>query len=307
MSTRQAHRDPSAATRLQLVTPAAAPRPRYSLLAWWHLLSLDAPTVAALWTWFVGRAVGIDLPASAPAAMFVAVWMLYVADRLLDARPLAGNAAPTELEERHRFHDRHRRPFLAICSAGTIILALLLHWMTPAALHLYTLLAVLLAGWLLLIHARSSQASHRLPKELAVGLFFPAAVFIPTVARVPALRPLLAGPAALFAAVCTLNCLCVYAWEHPFDTRAAHPSTRWGTEHLTALALLCAAASGALILPLAHSAHPHTALLAAASGLSAALLLLLHRIHARVRRVRLRALADLVLLTPAAFLPWLLR
>ena len=278
---------------------------RLSPLALWHLLSLDAPTVAALWTWFAARCCGLHLPWTAPAAMFVAVWMLYVADRLLDARPLAGNAATTELEDRHRFHDRHRRPLLLVCSLACIVLALLLHWTTPAALHLYTLLAALLAGWLLLIHGRSSQASHRLPKELAVGLFFPAAVFIPTVSRAPALRLLLLGPALLFAAVCTLNCLCVYAWEHPFDTGSAHPSTRWGTRHLPALALAVALGSAALAFSL--RVHGTIALLAVAGGLSALSLLTLHLRRAAIRRVHLRALADLVLLTPLVLLPWLLR
>ena len=295
---------PQPAHRPYLVPPQET-RPRYSLLAWWHLLSLDAPTVATLWTWFVARSCRVSLPWTAPAAMFLAVWMLYVADRLLDARPLAGSAAPAELEERHRFHDRHRRPLVAACSVATLALALLLHWTLPAALHLYTLLAVLLAGWLLLIHARNAHAAHRLPKELAVGLFFPAAVFIPTVAREPALRTTLAAPALLLAAVCTLNCLCVYAWEHPFDTRAAHPTTRWGTEHLTPLAILCIVAGA--VLALAHRSPSRTALLEIAAGLSAALLLLLHVLRARIRRLHLRALADLALLTPALLTPWLLR
>ena len=307
MSSQHLHRGPSSQGRLHLVAPPAAPAARRSLLAWWHLLSLDAPTVSAVWTWFVARACGLHLPWTAPAAMFVAVWMLYVADRLLDARPLAGSAAPAELEERHRFHDRHRRTLLILCSVASVALALLLHWTLPAALHLYTLLAVLLAGWLMLIHGRSSHASHRLPKELAVGLFFPAAVFIPTVARAPQLRLLLAAPALLFAAVCTLNCLCVYAWEHPFDTRAAHPSTRWGTQRLPALAIITTVCGAALTFFLARSHHPTTAFLSAASTSSALLLLLLHHLRANFRRVQLRALADFVLLTPACFVPWLLR
>ena len=55
-------------------------------LALWHLLSLDAPTVAALWTWFIASANHIRLPLSSALAMALAVWMLYAADRLMDAR-----------------------------------------------------------------------------------------------------------------------------------------------------------------------------------------------------------------------------
>ena len=52
----------------------------------WHLLSLDAPTVAALWTWFIAATNHIHLPLSSPLAMFIAVWTLYAADRVLDAQ-----------------------------------------------------------------------------------------------------------------------------------------------------------------------------------------------------------------------------
>ena len=56
----------------------------------WHLLSLDAPTVAVLWTWFIAASVHIALPLTSLLAMGLVVWMLYAADRLLDARLLHG-------------------------------------------------------------------------------------------------------------------------------------------------------------------------------------------------------------------------
>ena len=46
---------------------------------YWHLLSLDAPTVATLWTIFVARACRVELPASFAGAMFLAVWIIYAA------------------------------------------------------------------------------------------------------------------------------------------------------------------------------------------------------------------------------------
>ena len=72
------------------------------VLRLWHLLSLDAPTVAALWTVFVARAVRVELPWNVPVAMFAAVWAIYAADRLLDA------GRQENLEARHRFHGVHR-------------------------------------------------------------------------------------------------------------------------------------------------------------------------------------------------------
>jgi hypothetical protein len=249
--------------------------------------------------------------------MFLAVWMLYAADRILDARQLDTRIPPnghTDLEERHRFHHKHRRGFLWAILVASPFLAALLHTLDPRALRLYALLATLLGAWLLLIHARPlpSAGSLRLPKELAVGIFFPAAVFIPAVARLPQLRLALLPSAALFAAVCTLNCLLLYAWEHPGRRSFAHWTTRRATRHLISIAAIIAAASSVFIaLQLLHAsqlptaAHFTSILVASCTLLSTLLLLLLHELRHKLIPVHLRALADLVLLTPALLLPLL--
>ena len=54
-------------------------------LRYWHLLSLDAPTVAGLWCWAFGRAVRLHLSPRLPVALALGTWLFYVADRLLDA------------------------------------------------------------------------------------------------------------------------------------------------------------------------------------------------------------------------------
>ena len=274
----------------------------------WHLLSLDAPTIATLWTWFIARAAGVHLPASGLAAMFLSVWTLYAADRLLDARPLFTNPHHTHnLEARHLFHHRHATRFLTIIAIVAVALVILVHDLLPQALHLYVVLATLLATWFLLIHA--SAPDHRLPKELAVGLFFPAALFIPTVARRPDLRLPLLPHALLLGALCALNCLAIYAWEHPPAGIAAHPevhpdtqpeatahwTTRYATRHLTTLATTLTLAS----LTLAFVTR-HTTLwpLALAISLSVLILLILDRTHHHLTPLTLRATADLALLTP---------
>ncbi len=217
--------------------------------------------------------------------MFVAVWMIYAADRLLDDH---------DLEARHHFHHLHRSQFLSVICIAALLLVYLLHRIDITALHLYALLATLLAAWLLLIHARPTS-NRRLPKEVAVGLFFPAAVFIPTVARTPQLQIALFPVAALFASVCTLNCLFLYRWEHPRDRSQAHASTRWATGHLTeivaAIFSLCT-----LVAAFAHTTRLQRPALACA--ISSALLLLLHTNRTRLSAIHLRATADLVLLSP---------
>jgi hypothetical protein len=285
-----------------LVRPTA----RLSPLTLWHLLSLDAPTVATVWTAFIAHCIRLALPWTELAAMFVAVWMIYAADRLLDARDLDAHERRSDLEERHRFHHRHRKRFFAVMVAAAGALVLLLAHLHPAALLLYAMLASLLSVWLLAIHLWPATDSRRLPKELAVGIFFPAAVFIPTVARVPSLQPKLLPCALLFALVCTLNCLYLYAWEHSSGrSRArAHWTTLLCLRHLAPLTATTILASLALAIvslwQLRFALAP-----ALACAASAALLLWLNHTRSRLPKLRLRALADLVLLTP--LLLWLVR
>ena len=294
----------------------------YSLPELWHLLSLDAPAIAVLWTYFLARCSQVVLPWQCATALFVAVWMLYAADRLLDARPVT-DAAPTELQERHRFHWRHRRLFLPALLVCALALLGFLPQLDAQILRLYGVLAVGLAGWLLLVHLgrrKVSGRSLRLPKEWVVGPFFALAAGIPALARVPGLLWQVAPFAALFAAVCTLNCLLLYAWEHaaagfeapelPDRGSEAHAFTRWASLHMPALALLVLLASGCLASVTssrsAGSALPmHLAVFALACEAAALALLLLHTHHDRMRPLVLRVAADAALLTPLLFLPFL--
>jgi hypothetical protein len=181
----------------------------------------------------------------------------------------------------------------------------------------------------LLIHARplASGTTRRLPKELAVGLFFPAAVFIPTLARTTPspsalhllgwsatwLRPMLLPAAALFACVCTLNCHYLDAWEHPNPLlkipgssapSTAHGTTRWATAHLMHLALFTLATSTATSVYCLPRHDLTTGLPALACTLSAAAFLLLNALRRHISPLHLRAAADLVLLTPLLLLPF---
>ena len=275
----------------------------------WHLLSLDAPTVAVVWTLFAAWCAGVQLPPADPLAMFLAVWMLYASDRLLDAQPPMGLAEPSELEERHRFHHRHRQRFLLVLVLSCLPLALLLHRLAAPVLHLYAILACLLVAWLLLVHLRGAKdgVKRKLPKELAVGLFFPAAVWIPTVARAPSMHLVLLPGAMLFGGVCACNCLFLYAWEHPRDLGRAHVTTRLAVANLRALSSALLAVClllAAHVLTAKSGAWPmaHPLGMPIACALSIALLLLLHGYRSRSSTLALRSLADLALLTPLIFL-----
>lgn len=268
-------------------TQISAPLRTASPLALWHLLSLDAPTVATLWTLFVARATHTTLPVVAPTAMFLAVWVLYAADRLLDTRHLHSpdRIGTAELEARHLFHFRHRRAFLAVIPIATIGVAALLPSFLTATLHLYLIEGLVLIGWFLLVHTTQSQ----LPKELVVGLYFAAATFTPTLVRYTQPLPALLIDAALFATLCILNCLFIHAWEDYLY--GSHPQLT------SAAAILCVV--GIAMLTISPPAIP------AACTMASAALLAIHRLRFHLSRTHLRAAADLALLTPALILPFL--
>lgn len=260
-------------------------------LVHWHLLSLDAPTVAALWTWFCAAANHIYLPAASVVAMAIAVWILYAADRLLDTRT---TSVPNHLEERHLFHRSHSKRFAIAMIVASSVLALLLPMLPQSSIRLYGILGGVLFAYFLIIHL---SGGYRLPKELAVGFFFSAATFIPTISRQPGLRLTLFPEAILFAVLCSLNCLFIYTWEHPRGPALAHPVTRFALRFLGPIATMTIFCAFALLWT-----HRLPWQISAACALSAGLLLLLHSKRDRFGRTVLRASADLCLLTPLLFL-----
>jgi hypothetical protein len=107
-------------SRSHLLAPAST-----NPLALWHLFSLDAPTIAALWTWFIASASHLRLPVVSTLSMFLTVWMLYAADRLLDTRFIE-ITSKQDLEARHYFHHRHRSLFLTGILLASLAIAILL-------------------------------------------------------------------------------------------------------------------------------------------------------------------------------------
>ena len=252
-----------------------------SLLSRWHLLSLDAPCVAVAWTCLFARAAHTPLSPAIPAAMFLAVWIIYAADRLLD-----GLHPSASFEPRHRFHLRHRRAFtIAIAAAAIALIPLTLEIPRPT-FQLYLALAALLFVWFAIVHATSHR---KLPKELLPGIFCAAAAIIPIGLH----HRGIAIAAIAYCVLVTLNCCCISTWEH--DTiAAAHPAIRFIVRRLQKLLLTLA------LVSVAASLRSHPILLAIA--LSSILLLILDRLRHHFDPTDLRAAADLVLLTPLVFL-----
>ncbi len=285
---------------------------RYNFAEWWHLLSLDAPTVAGLWSWFFARAMHLRVPMLTALLLAGATWLFYVADRILDGL----RTGYTELRERHIFHARHRRRFIlaALVVAGPLLWLVLTH-MTPAAIWEELLLAFFALLYLLFVHAGNGSGllgrPHWLPKEMAVGILFAAATAAPAWSRLTVYPDLvkarLAQAVILFAVLCWINCVAIEKWEAgnrmPLGTRPgarAHASTRWAATHLRPVVSLIAIF---FIVAAGLAPTPNLTAVYLAGLLSSCLFLALDTRHSLFYPLFLRIAADAALLTPVAFLP----
>jgi hypothetical protein len=218
-------------------------------------------------------------------------WLFYVADRLLDARL----SPESTLKERHRFHERHWRWFLAIAVPVALALAVLVSRMPRSLIASYCVLGTLSLLYLGLVHlpARAHGRSLRyFPKEFAIALLFAAASALPAwdeawrrAAGMPRYHPLLIL-CPLFAVLCWLNCVAIEDWEQQ------HQGHRVQWLAGLALAASCLSLFGLVSQPARW--------LAVAAALSAALFLLLDR--SPLKSAGRRIAADLALLTPLLLL-----
>jgi hypothetical protein len=272
-----------------------------NLAKWWHLLSLDAPTVAALWSWFFARAMHLHLPFfQAPLFLALGTWLLYVADRILDGlRQRQG-----ELRERHHFHARHRTAFLGAAS----LLAMLLAWfvvtrMRPEALRDDSWIGLFALLYLFAVHRGTDQSrAPWLPKELAVAILFAAATAVPAWSRLGAKNGMglgkeqLAPAVVFFAVLCWINCVSIEKWEDGDP----HSSTRWASLHLRSIVTMIALVSLAAAL-----FAPSRGLMAVylAALVSSGVLFVLDARSSHFSPLQLRIAADAALLTPLAFFP----
>jgi hypothetical protein len=267
----------------------------YNLAEWWHLLSLDAPTVAALWSLFFVRAMHLHLSFFQALLLPLGTWLLYVTDRILDG--LRQSHAGL-LRERHHFHARHRTAFVGAASVLAALLAWsVLTYMRPETLRDDFYLGVFALLYLLAVHRGAS----RLPKELAVAILFAAATAIPAWSRLNAGgssgKEQLAPAIILFALLCWINCVGIEKWEGG----AFHATTRWAGLHLRRILTITALCSLAAAL-----LAPSTGLAAVylAATVSSALLFALDARSSRLSPLHLRIAADIALLTPMALLPF---
>jgi len=290
-------------------------------VAFWHLTSLDAPTVAVVWSLAFAWAGQVRLANRVLLVLALTVWCAYVCDRLLDARVLGARAAlppsaRSGLHERHFFHWRHRRllvPLAAMvaCFAGLTAVTFLPPFARERGLVLGAAALVYFSG----VHGAPRVQRWRrtlswlVSKELLVAVLFTAGCILPAWSRLHALgaqdfsRVWFWISAVYFAGLAWLNCSSIARWECGDETgrdrfdHKGRPTFERIRLRTNLLAALLVALAGLLLAVIAGAWHPRSAELILGGAASALLLAALDRMRRRLTPLALRAAADLVLLT----------
>jgi len=297
-------------------------------VALWHLVSLDAPTVAVVWSLAFAWAGGIHLSSRVVLVLALATSCAYVGDRLLDTQVLGARAGlelsmrpelrRPELRERHYFHWRNRRVFVPLAGAAACVAAIMaLGFLPDVVRERGSVLAAAALAYFSGVHAAPwlERRRHSLPrlvsKEFLVAVLFTAGCILPAWSR---MRQAGAREFSLtwfwidgiyFVAVAWLNCRFIARWEREKSGLKAGEQRRYfwafnifpahSTDFSAAVLL---ASAGLLLACVAFGSHSRASALLAAGALSALLLATLDSLRARMTPLALRAAADLVLLTP---------
>jgi hypothetical protein len=244
------------------------------LWLWPNLLSLDAPLVALLWQILFLRCFHARVNFLPSVLLVLAVWVIYAADRTLDA--WTGSAA----RPRHEFYRRHWRTLLPLW-----ILALTAGWalawmrLSPELLYEGLGLAGAIALYFALLHVGIFQRT----KEAAVAILFALGA---TLSAWPNVRTAADIEAiALFSCLCWINCAAIEHWEG---------ESKWPIAAAAGFVALAA------LMLLLFSSRP---VLGGAVAASALCFVLLDCARRHFSRDALRVLADVALLSPLFLLP----
>ena len=280
--------------------PVAGPTSNSTPLLWLTVLSLDAPAVAVLWQLLFARSFHVQLAWSVTVLLALVVWLIYVADRLLDALK-----APAEGAEatRHIFYRRHLWAFLFPLGGGLVLAA----WMSLTQLDAKTfrdgLIILLAVGiYLLAVHLVGPEREW-LPKEMLVGVLFALGTCFPVWEHMSKDAAALVGPYLLFTALCWMNCAAIEyeEWRRLRGRRFGqpHPWTVWMGRQFLFISFGIAAVALGFILVEVGSAEWQ---LSAAELMSALAFALIQYKEESFSIDQFRVLVDIALFTPLFFL-----
>ncbi|MCW1883362.1 hypothetical protein OKA04_01385 [Luteolibacter flavescens] len=278
------------------------PERRIPLWLWPNLLSLDAPIVAVVWLAMFARMWLGLLEWPHYLALGLAVWVIYMADRLLDVKLL--HADDPRLGPRHAFVKRHQ----GVLGWLTVVAALGCVYMA------FFVLPALLIGF-------PSDLGYLLPAIIFTFVFFSMNLASAGNPEIPHLRNLVAGVTfsfgtamlahmhigsegvfhliqsremLCFALLCAVNISAIHFWEQSRQSR----DEDYQAAHELALTLPLAVLGAACILSAGLDEETTKRPFFYAVLIATALLFVLNRVRDRFSMDALRVLADVALIVP---------
>lgn len=235
--------------------------------------------MAVLWQILFARCFHADVNMLAASLLVLAVWVIYAADRVIDAW------TDNSRLPRHEFYRVYWRAVLPLWAAALAI-AGWLAWtrLTRVIFERGLVLMAAVALYFAAVHLAPAALRKAWPKEAAVAILFALGASVAAWSQVRSAVDI--GAIVLFSCLCWINCVAIEQWE---ERGASH----WpiGT------AAICVAVV-ALILMIEQ--RP---VLSAAEAASAIGFVLLDRGRHKLSADALRVLADVALLSPLFFLP----
>jgi hypothetical protein len=247
------------------------------------LLSLDAPLVAVLWQVLFVRCFRAQPGIVAPTLLASAVWLIYSADRMLDAWRGIDN------RPRHEFYKHYWRLLLPAWGSVFVLTGLLSWIALPWGLFARGVgLIGAVAVYFAVVHAAPERIRRYWPKEAMVGVLFALGASVAAWNQVRSVADILT--LLLFSCLCWINCAAIEQWESGRG--------RWPV----------GAISGGIALAALILLHQHRPVLGGAESASALAFVWLDRGRPKLSLDMLRVLADVALLSPIVFLPatWIL-
>lgn len=270
----------------------SSPRPPWWL--WPNLVGIDAPLVAVVWLAAFAHAYEAPVHTIHHVVLFLAVWCLYTADRLIDVfRIRAGDPSPGLQTQRHAFMKRHRRVFALLFFFVAFIGFVFAISQLDRPIFGAGLIVLVGAFAYAMTFVAPLGGKKPLPgKEIAGGLLFAAGTTIPVFADYSGTLPVV--PAfGLYAALCGLNLLMIASREGDLPA-----GPRFRGLLLTLGVLLTATATGFALFGVTLESLSHLRPLYAVVALSGAALTILQFLQRTTSRDGFRVLADVALLAP---------
>ncbi len=263
-----------------------------------NLLSLDAPLVAVAWLYIFAKTWRVDYhPWEAYVSLALVVWVIYVADRLLDASIHDGSSV--RLEARHVFHRKHQSRFLmGAALAATAALVMVIAYMSFAIYHYVFMGGLMVAGFFglsLLSSQDENEAPHA--KNVLAGASFAYGTAMMAHVYLPELgiyQMLVSREFICFGVLCILNISAIDLWQHA--SHSTDLEVKASDELALTLPLVLLGAASLFFAVLDHEMATRPFFYAILTG--AALLHILNRERSRFSMDALRVLADVALLVP---------